>query len=42
MGFRVYRYKHSEEDFVGNFVDALQRLTMHWDALMQHVHYDAL
>ena len=30
------------EGYVGNFVDALQRLTMHWDALMQHVHYDAL
>ena len=28
--------------YVGNFVDALQRLTMHWYALMQHVHYDAL
>ena len=28
--------------YVGNFVDALQCLTMHWNTLMQHVHYDAL
>ena len=30
------------QTYVGNFVDALQRLTMHWDALILHVHRDAL
>ena len=28
--------------YVRNFVDAFQHLPMHWDALMLHMHHDAL